>query len=124
MAAEFEVDWFPELLTARLLGAFGVSTEVAAADALANRPSKSRIGVHANVGGETATIEGTGLAAVFEHGRRGGYDIQPKGQALKFPGGGFAASAKGGPMRAQPFLGPAILRWSHTYYQDAARRAL
>lgn len=124
MAGEFEVVWTPEVLTARLLGAFGVSAEVAKEDAFAARPSKTKIGVNVTVGPGEAAIEGTGLAAVFEHGRRGGYEIDPVGEALKFPDGGFAPSVLGGPQRPEPFLGPAIVRWAQAYYNDAARRAL
>lgn len=151
MPGTASIVWNPSRLNAGLSAAFRTSAVVAAADATTHNPARRIIGVKGPVlKGTTATIVGTGLARVFEHGRKGGYPILPggavgprkskvqgvysyktrskrggTGTALHFRGtGGFAAYAIGGPMRAQPFLAPAAARWASIYYQQAARGAL
>jgi hypothetical protein len=140
----------PSRLNLALASAFGASVRVAVADAKATSPSKKMAGAR---GRATSATEGyiapTGLGHVFEKGRKGGYTIAPGGvgglsssrrsasgvrkgfkrgekrQALKFrDGGGYAASAIGGPMPPRPYLQPAGARWALSGYNTVARRAL
>lgn len=144
MPGAMSVTWNPGRVNSALASAFKASTIVAATDAVKGNPAPSVVGVKGPiVQGASATIVGTGLAPVFEGGRKGGYPIVPggavgprgsktrtkrtgTGRAIKFTGGdgGFAAYAIGGPMKAQPFLHPAAARWATLYYQQAARSAL
>jgi hypothetical protein len=63
---------------------------------------------------------------VFEKGRRGGYDIEPKNK--KDLGGGRLghplSGTKGGPMAPKPYIHPAAARWARAGYQASARRTL
>jgi hypothetical protein len=112
--------WNPAPLTAALEQAYIESLPRAVADAKAHSPS-SKAGVEL-VGN---TLHGTGLAGVFEGGRRGGYAIQPKAKkALKLGSDEFAAAVTGGPMAAEPFIHPAGIRWANGGFQSTARATL
>lgn len=111
--------WYPERLNAAITEAYLRSLELAREDAAAHAPSVAGAELHG-----TALV-GTGLAPVFEHGRRGGYEIAPKkALALRFPSGSFASFAKGGAMKPEPFLGPAAARWATSGFQATARVTL
>jgi hypothetical protein len=113
--------WAPERLNAAILRAYEESLVRAAVDAKAHSPDPDKAGVEL-VGN---TLKPTGLGTVFEQGRRGGYDIQPKDKlAIKFPDGSFATFAKGGAMAAKPYLGPAGVRWANGGFQSTARASL
>jgi hypothetical protein len=110
--------WAPEGLNAAIERAYLESLAVAAADAKANSPDPDKVGVVL----EGNVLKGTGLAGVFEGGRRGGYSIRPKNaQALKVGPDQFAAAVTGGPMAAKPFIHPAAMRWANGGFQNTAR---
>lgn len=115
------VAWYPERLTAAIERAYLESLVKAEADAKAHSPDPDKAGVVL----EGTALRGTGLATVFEHGRRGGYEIQPRNAlALKLPGGSFAEFVTGGAMAPEPFIGPAASRWANGGFQETARASL
>lgn len=111
--------WNPAPLNAAIARAYAASLQAAEADAKAHAPS-SRAGVEL----QGTSLTPRDLGTVFEVGRKGGYDIAPLGQALRFPNGTFAAFAKGGPMSARPFIRPAAERWARGGFHAAARPTL
>ena len=113
--------WAPERLNAAIERAYLESLVRAEADAKANSPDPDKAGVRL----EGNALVPSGLGTVFEEGRQGGYDIAPKNaQALKLPGGTFAAFVKGGAMAPKPFIHPAASRWANGGFQSTARATL
>jgi hypothetical protein len=112
--------WAPERLTAAIERAYLESLVRAEADAKAHSPDPDKAGVRL----EGNTLVPSGLGTVFEEGRQGGYEIKPKGQALKLPGGQFAAVVRGGAMAPKPFIHPAAARWANGGFQSTARATL
>jgi|SRR6266566_4118898 len=113
--------WAPERLTAAIEKAYLESLVRAAADANANSPEADLAGVRL----EGNALVPTGLGMIFERGRRGGQTVTPKtAQALKLPGGLFAAAIKEGAMAPKPFIHPAAARWANGGFQSTARASL
>lgn len=119
------VQWFPERLTATIQAGFRASWADALKLAVAQTPAPGKAGaVLRPTGSVSAALEPTGIGGIFEHGRRGGYEIQPiRKQALKI-GTGFAAYATGGPMRPDPYIGPAASEWASGIAQARMRAFL
>lgn len=140
-------------LNASIKSAFPKSVTLARADAQQRLHNQSKSGVRSKVVDDgRAMLIGTGLAATFEHGRQGGYEINPGAitgirrsfsrktgtatykaragsgdkVALKFTGGdgGFAAHAIGGDMKAYPALAPASVDWVQRIYPQVAKASL
>lgn len=131
----------PAPINSAIARGFKASAVIAKNDAAARRHNKSKTGVTMPVLKDNfALIKGTGLAMVFERGRRGGYPIYPTGVSglrrsfrggsetfkvrgttgglqRQFLGGPFLehplAGTVGGPMHAFPFLGPAADHWAN-----------
>jgi len=113
------VVWNPAALNAAILRAYEASMVRARDDAQSHSPtSKAGVELRGN------SLVPTGLGTVFEKGRAGGYEIAPLGRALKFPNGTFAAFARGGPMRPEPYIGPAASRWATGGFHSTARATL
>jgi hypothetical protein len=112
--------WAPERLNAAIERAYLESLLRAEADAKANSPDPDKAGVRL----EGNTLVPSGLGTVFEEGRQGGYEIKPKGQALKLSSGQFAAAVRGGAMAPKPFIHPAAVRWANGGFQSTARATL
>lgn len=114
------VELDPARLTAAVEHAYEVSLEAARDDAEASAPTPK-----AGVELQDNTLVATGLGPVFEHGRRGGYDIAPRDKlALRFPDGSFATMVRGGAMSPEPYIGPAAERWATGGFQAVARDEL
>ena len=119
MTANFH--WFPERLTAAIEKAFLESLVRAEADAKAHSPDPDKAGVE--LAGNA--LRPTGLGGVFEKGRRGGQTVKPKNaQALKLPGGVFAAVVREGAMAPKPFIHPTGIWWANGGFQSTARASL
>jgi hypothetical protein len=120
------VIWAPQRLIASIYAAFPPSVVVAAAEANMKAPSHKAGAIAEIHGPGHGGIRPTGLGVVFEHGRKGGYDIEPKtkkdlgGKRLGHPLG----NVTGGPMRPRPYIHPAAVRWAQGGYQAQARRTL
>src|SRR5437762_868083 len=113
--------WAPERLTAAIEKAYLESLVRAEADAKAHSPDPDKAGVE--LAGNA--LKPTGLGGVFERGRRGGQTVKPKNaQALKLPGGTFAAFIREGAMAPKPFIHPAAARWANGGFQSTARASL
>jgi hypothetical protein len=142
-----EFVWNTTGLNAALTAGFVRSVKAAEAVAEAKNPAPSKIKiVIAKLDPEGyAVIAGRGpLAHIFEGGRRGGYEINAgfkgsrrkgvktfravKGgaRALHFThgDGGFAASAIGGPMAAEPYMAPAAAAWASALYKSSVTSTL
>lgn len=147
------VVWNPTRLNSSIKSVFPKSVLLARVEAKSRLHNKSKSDVKSRVtSSSSALLIGTGLAATFEKGREGGYEINPSGQAgvrrsfsrktgsvsfksragkgdkfaLKFVGGDgrFAAYAVGGDMRPYPAMGPAAQDWARVIYPRTAQAIL
>lgn len=117
------VQWNAAPLTQRLVSAAAPAAGDALQIASSRNPAPHHIRVALSGGGTAFTLAGRGpLAGVFEHGRRGGYPIAPKGVAIRFPSGDFfrGDALAGGPMAAKPYIAPAREAWAGLYLRRAA----
>lgn len=115
--------WNTAPLTQRYVDAAATAASDAQQISSRANPAPHHIRVTLSGGGTSFTLRGTGpLAGVFEHGRRGGYPIAPKGIAIRFPSGDFfrGDALAGGPMAAKPYIAPAREAWAGLYLRRAA----
>lgn len=128
----------PALLQAPLRAVFRPAVGAAAAAMQAVHPKTVSMRV-LSATDTAAAIKGGGLASVWEHGRKAGYDIRPKtgakaagGQgsgALMFRTGGYqsgglSSHVSGGAEAAKPFMLPIASRFQADFYNPLARAAI
>jgi hypothetical protein len=140
--------WNPAPLIGAAQGAFKASALAAQQYAKSTAPTHKAGAKVRVVSNSNAFLMPTGLGWVFEQGRQAGYSILPggatgtrrsysrssgatykvrskrggSGSALKFTrgDGGFAASATGGAMAAEPYIRPAGVWWQTIGYRSVA----